>query len=69
MATTSTARPTRGRRAARPSGDDREAAILATATRLLEDRPYSDISVDDLQKGPESPARRSTSISRPRKRC
>ncbi|MDH6245388.1 TetR/AcrR family transcriptional regulator [Mycobacterium sp. OTB74] len=51
MSTTSTARPARGRRAARPSGDDREAAILATATRLLEDRLFSDISVDDLAKG------------------
>jgi AcrR family transcriptional regulator len=51
VSTTSTARPARGRRAARPSGDDREAAILATATRLLEDRLFSDISVDDLAKG------------------
>ena len=29
----------RGRRAARPSGDDREAAILATFERLLAERP------------------------------
>lgn len=43
--------PHRGRRTARPSGDDRELAILATAERLLEDRPLSDISVDDLAKG------------------
>lgn len=42
---------TRGRRSARPSGDDREAAILATAERLLEDRSLLDISVDDLAKG------------------
>jgi AcrR family transcriptional regulator len=41
----------RGRRSARPSGDDRELAILATAERLLEDRPLTDISVDDLAKG------------------
>jgi TetR/AcrR family transcriptional regulator, ethionamide resistance regulator len=41
----------RGRRASRPSGDDREAAILATAERLLEDRPFTEISVDDLAKG------------------
>ena len=41
----------RGRRSARPSGDDRELAILATAERLLEDRPLADISVDDLAKG------------------
>ncbi len=41
----------RGRRSARPSGDDRELAILATAEQLLEDRPLADISVDDLAKG------------------
>jgi AcrR family transcriptional regulator len=45
------ARLSRGRRSARPSGDDRELAILATAERLLEDRPLADISVDDLAKG------------------
>ncbi len=41
----------RGRRAARPSGDDREAAILQTAERLLEERLFTEISVDDLAKG------------------
>lgn len=41
----------RGRRTARPSGDDRELAILATAEQLLEQRPLADISVDDLAKG------------------
>jgi TetR/AcrR family transcriptional regulator, ethionamide resistance regulator len=41
----------RGRRATRPSGDDRELAILETAERLLEQRPLADISVDDLAKG------------------
>lgn len=41
----------RGRRAARPSGDDRELAILATAERLLAERPLSAISVDDLARG------------------
>jgi AcrR family transcriptional regulator len=41
----------RARRSARPSGDDRELAILATAERLMEQRPLSDISVDDLAKG------------------
>jgi AcrR family transcriptional regulator len=35
----------------RPSGDDREQAILATAERLLEGRSLADISVDDLAKG------------------
>jgi len=44
-------RPSRGRRSARPSGDDRELAILATAERLLESRSLADISVDDLAKG------------------
>jgi TetR/AcrR family transcriptional regulator, ethionamide resistance regulator len=49
-----TAAPTRalrGRRSARPSGDDREQAILATAERLLAERAFADISVDDLAKG------------------
>ncbi|HEX2075295.1 MAG TPA: TetR/AcrR family transcriptional regulator [Geodermatophilus sp.] len=41
----------RSRRARRPSGDDRERAILATAERLLEQRPLPDISVDDLARG------------------
>ncbi len=41
----------RGRRARRPSGDDRERALLATAERLLEERPLADISVDDLARG------------------
>lgn len=41
----------RGRRSTRASGDDRERAILETAERLLEDRPLSEISVDDLAKG------------------
>ncbi len=52
VVTTSAASQTsRGRRSARPSGDDRELAILTTAERLLEDRPLTDISVDDLAKG------------------
>src|SRR5947209_1383332 len=41
----------RGRRASRPSGDDRELAILATAERLLARTPLSAISVDDLARG------------------
>jgi AcrR family transcriptional regulator len=41
----------RGRRPARPSGDDRELAILATAERLLGERPLSSVSVDDLARG------------------
>ena len=54
MATTAKATPAangRGRRATRASGDDRERAILETAERLLEERPLSEISVDDLAKG------------------
>jgi AcrR family transcriptional regulator len=35
----------------RPSGDDREQAILATAERLLAERSFASISVDDLAKG------------------
>jgi AcrR family transcriptional regulator len=41
----------RGRRATRASGDDRERSILQTAEQLLEERPLSEISVDDLAKG------------------
>lgn len=41
----------RGRRAARASGDDRELQILATAEKLLEERPLGAISVDDLARG------------------
>ena len=41
----------RGRRTPRPSGDDRELAILATCERLLADRSLSAISVDDLARG------------------
>jgi TetR/AcrR family transcriptional regulator, ethionamide resistance regulator len=51
MSTTNPARAARGRRSARPSGDDRQAAILGTAVRLLEQKKFNDISVDDLAKG------------------
>src|SRR6201999_1785653 len=51
VTTVSSSRAPRGRRSARPSGDDRELAILTTAERLLEQRPIADISVDDLAKG------------------
>ncbi len=44
-------RAVRGRRSARPSGDDREQAILATAERLLAERSFADVSVDDLARG------------------
>ena len=35
----------------RATGDEREAAILETAERLMEERPFSEISVDDLARG------------------
>src|ERR1700743_1657023 len=51
VTTVSSSRTSRGRRSARPSGDDRELPILTTAERLLEERAFADISVDDLAKG------------------
>lgn len=45
------ARPPRGRRTGRPTGDDRELAILMTAERLLGERSLSEISIDDLARG------------------
>ena len=41
----------RGRRATRPSGDERESAILTTLERMLEQRPFAEVPVDDLAKG------------------
>lgn len=51
MSTANPTRAARSRRATRPSGDDREAAILGTAVQLLETKKFADISVDDLAKG------------------
>jgi TetR/AcrR family transcriptional regulator, ethionamide resistance regulator len=51
VTTVSQSRASRARRSSRPSGDDREQAILATLERLLEQRSLADISVDDLAKG------------------
>ncbi|MFE5286020.1 TetR/AcrR family transcriptional regulator [Nocardia sp. NPDC056611] len=52
------ARPaTRGRRVPAISGDDRERAILIGTERLLGERSYAELSVDDLAK--------SAGISRP----
>jgi TetR/AcrR family transcriptional regulator, ethionamide resistance regulator len=45
------ARTSRGRRRQRPSGEDRERAILETAEQLLQERPLGEISVDDLARG------------------
>lgn len=43
--------PARARRAARPSGDDRQRAIVDTLERLLQDRALADIAIDDLAGG------------------
>ena len=51
MATSPVTSLSRGRRSPRLTGDDRERAILETAERLLEERPLSEISVDDLARG------------------
>jgi TetR/AcrR family transcriptional regulator, ethionamide resistance regulator len=51
VSSASSTRVPRGRRSSRPSGDDRQQAILATAERLLSERSLADISVDDLAKG------------------
>jgi TetR/AcrR family transcriptional regulator, ethionamide resistance regulator len=51
VTTASQSRATRARRSTRPSGDDRELAILGTLERLLEQRALAEISVDDLAKG------------------
>ncbi len=48
---TGTRRSPRGRRASKPSGDDREMAILATAERLLGEGSLSEISIDALARG------------------
>ena len=45
------ARHPRSRRGSRPSGDEREQAILSTAEQLLDERAFSDISIDDLARG------------------
>lgn len=49
--TVAPSRSARGRRAARISSDEREAAILRTAEQLLRERSLADISVDDLAAG------------------
>jgi AcrR family transcriptional regulator len=51
VTTVSQPRAARGRRATRPSGDDRELAIFSTLERLLQRRSFAEISVDDLAKG------------------
>jgi AcrR family transcriptional regulator len=51
MSTQGQQRAGRGRRTSRPSGDDRELAILTTAEALLAERPLAEISIDDLARG------------------
>ncbi|MBF8186426.1 TetR/AcrR family transcriptional regulator [Nonomuraea sp. K274] len=46
-----TPRTSRGRRASRPTGDDRELDILTTAAKLLQEHALSEISIDDLARG------------------
>ena len=43
--------PQRGRRATRPTGDDRQRAIVEAFERLLADRPLADIGVDGIAAG------------------
>jgi len=43
--------PVRGRRVRRVRGDERERAILETAERLLAQRPFHEISIDELARG------------------
>jgi AcrR family transcriptional regulator len=45
------ARPSRGRRTPKVSGDDRERAILATFERLLEEKPLHEVSIDEIARG------------------
>jgi AcrR family transcriptional regulator len=50
MAQPSTA-PARGRRAKRPTGDEREELIRETLEKLLEQKNFHQISIDDLARG------------------
>ena len=43
--------PERGRRAKRPTGDEREQLIRETLESLLESKNFHEISIDDLAKG------------------
>jgi AcrR family transcriptional regulator len=51
MTVTSGSRPSRGRRAPRATGDEREAAILESFERQLEERGLHEISIDDIARG------------------
>lgn len=43
--------PARGRRAKRPTGDEREELIRETLEKLLEEKRFHQISIDDLARG------------------
>lgn len=43
--------PNRGRRAARLSGDERQRAILVAAERLLGEKDFADVTIEDLARG------------------
>ncbi len=49
--TPSATTPARGRRAKRPTGDEREQAIRETLETLLETKQFHEISIDDLARG------------------
>jgi AcrR family transcriptional regulator len=51
MTVTSGSRPSRGRRVPRATGDEREAAILESFERLIEERGLHEISIDDIARG------------------
>ena len=43
--------PARGRRAARPSGDERQRAIVEAFEALLQTRPMAEIAIDEIAAG------------------
>lgn len=43
--------PVRSRRAKRPTGDEREELIRETFEKLLDEKPFHEISIDDLARG------------------
>jgi AcrR family transcriptional regulator len=51
LSASESARPSRGRRSPKVSGDERERAILTTFERLLEERSWHEISIDEIARG------------------
>ncbi|ROQ37009.1 TetR family transcriptional regulator [Frondihabitans sp. PhB188] len=43
--------PARGRRTTRPSGDERQSAILSTTEHILAEGSFDDISIEDIAAG------------------